>query len=164
IPGFVIWSLLGIACCAAVLSRLVGWRAALLAAIGAPASMLNLLTGQNGHFTAALLGGGLMLLERRPLLAGVCFGMLAYKPQLALLLPIALAVTGRWRAFAAAAATTGILAVACLILVGPDSWTGFLVKMDVQQKLMEVRDILWHRTQTVFLAARMLGASVGAAY
>ncbi len=38
-------------------------------------------------------------------LAGVLIGLLAYKPQFGLLIPLVLAVSGRWRVFAAAAAT-----------------------------------------------------------
>jgi hypothetical protein len=55
------------------LSRLIGWRMAALATIGAPAAFLNVLTGQNGYFTAVLLGTGLLVLERRPTLAGILF-------------------------------------------------------------------------------------------
>lgn len=164
LPGLAVWTLLGIVCCAAVLSRLVGWRAAALAAIGAPAAILNLLTGQNGHFSAALIGGGLLLLQRHPVLAGVCFGCVAYKPQLGMLLPLALAAGGRWRTIAAAAVTGAALVGASLILLGPESWVGFLAQMEVQRKLMQVADVMWHRTQTVFLAVHLLGTSVAVAY
>ncbi len=76
----------------------------------APAAILNIWAGQNGFITAALLVGGLLQLDRRPLLAGVLFGLLTIKPQLGLLLPVMLALTGRWRVIAAAAATIAVLA------------------------------------------------------
>ena len=41
--------------------------------------------GQNGFLSAALIGGGALLLDKRPVLAGLCFGALVYKPQLAVM-------------------------------------------------------------------------------
>ena len=73
------------------------------ALLAAPAVFINAVGGQNGTWTAALFGGGLSLLERRPLLAGGLLGLLIYKPQLALLIPVALLAGRHWRAFAAAA-------------------------------------------------------------
>ncbi len=66
----------------------------LLLAIAAPAVFINAVGGQNGTWTAALFGGGLGLLERRPLVAGGLLGLLVYKPQLGLLIPVAL-IAGR---------------------------------------------------------------------
>ena len=37
------------------------------------------------------------MLDRRPLLAGVLFGLLAYKPQFGLMIPLVLVASGRWR-------------------------------------------------------------------
>ena len=61
--------------------------AAFLVALGFPAALWNVTAGQNGFLTAALIGGTLGLLERRPALAGVCLGLLTYKPQFGLLFP-----------------------------------------------------------------------------
>ena len=57
-----------------------------------------------------MLGAALVQLDRRPLIAGILFGLLAYKPQFGLMIPLALAASGRWRSFAAAAATVALLA------------------------------------------------------
>src|SRR4029079_4113072 len=78
---------------------------ALLFALATPAVFVNTVNGQNGTWTAALFGGGLMLLERWPVLAGVLFGLLIYKPHLGLRIPVALLAGRQWRATAAAAAT-----------------------------------------------------------
>ena len=51
---------------------------------------VNVGHGQNGFLTAALLGGALHWLDRRPWLAGVLIGCLAYKPQFGVLIPVAL--------------------------------------------------------------------------
>ena len=62
--------------------------------------------GQTGFLTAALLTGGVLCLERREALAGILFGLLAYKPQFGLLIPLVLVAGGYWRAIAAAGATS----------------------------------------------------------
>ena len=57
---------------------------------------LEFTAGQNGFLTAALIGGALGLLERRPALAGICLGLLTYKPQFGLLFPFVLIADRRW--------------------------------------------------------------------
>ncbi|HEY1310717.1 MAG TPA: glycosyltransferase family 87 protein, partial [Pseudolabrys sp.] len=49
-------------------------RGVLLLALSAPVVLINAVGGQNGCWSAALLGGGLSLLERRPYIAGALFG------------------------------------------------------------------------------------------
>jgi hypothetical protein len=164
IPALVVWMVLGVGACVELLRRLVGWRAAALAVVGAPAAYFDLVSGQNGHLTAALFAGGLMVLDRRPAIAGFCFGCLAYKPQMAVLLPFALAAGGRWRAFAAAAATAMALTLASLALFGSATWSGFLDQMALQRHLLELGASFWHRMPTVFAAARVLAAPVAVAY
>ena len=163
-PALVVWTLLGLAVAIWLLRRLVGWLPALMVVAAAPASAFNVLLANNGYFTAALLCGGLMLLERRPLLAGVCFGCLSYKPQMGLLLPFALAADGRWRAMAAAAATCGVLVFATLALFGAAPWVGFMHQMAPNRALLQSDRVLWNWMLTVFVAARQLGAPLGLAY
>jgi hypothetical protein len=50
---------------------------------GLPCGFVNVGHGQNGFLTAALLGGALHLIDRRPWIAGVLIGCLAYQPQFA---------------------------------------------------------------------------------
>lgn len=75
----------------------------------APASYVNAIGGQNGFLSAALFIGGLALLTNRPVISGVLFGLLTFKPHLGLLIPLALIIRREWKAFAAAAATTLVL-------------------------------------------------------
>ena len=164
LAGLVAWTLLGIGLVAWLLSRLVGWQMAAVAAIGAPAAYLNILAGQNGHFTAALLVGGLSLLDRRPVLAGILLGLMAYKPQMGVLLPVALAAGGRWRSFAAAALIVIGLIAASFVLLGGEAWSGFLDQMKLQTRVMELAPESWYRMQTVFIMARLFGAGLPAAY
>jgi len=101
----------------AVVRQIAGRPEAWLPALAFPAVLVNVTHGHNGFITAALLGGALLVLDRRPLVAGVLIGCLAYKPQFGLLIPLVLAATGRWRTIAAAGAT--VLAIAGL------TWTAF---------------------------------------
>jgi len=70
-------------------------RTIFFAALSFPAVFVTLVHGQNGFLTAALLTGGLLALDKKkPVLAGVLFACLAFKPQYALLLPFALLAAG----------------------------------------------------------------------
>ena len=112
-----------------------------------------------------MLGGGLTLLERRPLLAGVLFGCLAYKPHLGLLLPLALAAGGYWRTIAAAAVTVVSLIAASMMLFGIELWADYLANVRVLRALvLEDGTGVWHRMMSVFVAARRIGADVATAY
>jgi arabinofuranan 3-O-arabinosyltransferase len=140
-------------------------RGVLLLALAAPAVLINAVGGQNGCWTAALLGGGLSLLDRRPYLAGSLFGMMIYKPQLGLLIPVALIAGRQWRAIAAASVTAGVLLLASLLWFGTDVWAEYLRNLNLlRQTILEDGAGVWHRFVSVFVAARRLGAPVEVAY
>ena len=164
VPAFWAWSLFGIGLCAWSLSRLVGWRMAAVATIGAPAAFFNLVDGQNGYYSAVLLVWGLALAEQRPWFAGLLLGMLFAKPQLGILVPVALVAGGRWRTLAAAAGCVILLAAASVILLGPDIWTGFFDQMVRERRLLQFGSSTWAGMPTVFVAMRMAGADLPAAY
>jgi alpha-1,2-mannosyltransferase len=98
----------------------------LVLALAFPAVFINLGHGHNGFLTAALIGAALVTLDRRPLLAGVLLGLIAYKPQFGILFPLVLAATARWRTFAAAAATVAALALITTLAFGISVWDAFL--------------------------------------
>jgi hypothetical protein len=137
----------------------------LLLALAFPAVLINIGHGQNGFLTAALLGGALVCLDRRPLVAGILFGLLAYKPQFGLMIPIALAAGGYWRSIAAAAATVALLTIATTLAFGPQVWHAFVVGAEFTRSVvLEQGDTGWHKIQSVFSWARMWGAPVPLAY
>jgi len=164
LPALMVWTAVGMAFCLWSLSRLLGWSMAALATIGAPAAFLNLMTGQNGYFTAGLLGTGLMVLDRRPVLAGMLFGLLSFKPHLGVLLPVALVAGGYWRAIMAAAATGTLLFAVSAAVLGADAWAAFVHQMIVQRGVMEIGVWGWHRMPTVFVAMRTAGVAVNVSY
>ena len=137
----------------------------LLLALAFPAVLINVGHGQNGFLTAALLGGALIVLDRRPLLAGILLGLLVYKPQYGLLLPVVLGVSGRWRCFAAAAATVVVLAIATTLIFGMPVWHAFAVFSEFTRKVvLEQGDTGFFKIQSIFAWARMWGAPIPLAY
>jgi alpha-1,2-mannosyltransferase len=136
-----------------------------LLALAFPAVLINVGHGQNGFLTAALLAGGLVALDRRPVLSGVVFGLLAYKPQFGLMIPIALIASGRWRSFLAAGATVALLVIATTIIFGPHEWQAFLDSAAFARVVaLEQGDVGWYKMQSSFAWARMWGASIPLAY
>jgi len=137
----------------------------ILLALAFPAVFVNLGHGHNGFLTSALLGFALVWLDRRPIVAGVLFGLLAYKPQFGLMIPLALIATGRWRTVFAAAATVALLVLAATLAFGIDTWRAFFTFADYTRTVvLETGETGWHKIQSVFSWARMWGASVPLAY
>jgi len=123
--------------------------------------LVNRGQGQKGLLSAALLGGALAVLDRRPIVAGFLFGLLAYKPQFGLMIPLALAAGGHWRSFAAAAATIALLAVGAPAAFGPDVWRAFFDSTHFMRTVaLEQGDLGWYKMQSLFAWARMWGAPV----
>jgi hypothetical protein len=146
-------------------SPLMRDRQWLLLALAFPAVFINIGHGHNGFLTAALLGSGLALLDRRPWLAGMLFGLMAYKPQFGLLIPLVLAAGGHWRAFAAAILTVVLLGLATLIAFGPETWRAFFASATLTRvEVLEQGGTGWHKIQSVFAWMRMWGGSVPFAY
>ena len=137
----------------------------LLLALAYPAVLINLGHGQNGFLTAALLGGALVLLDRRPIVAGILIGCLVYKPQFGLMIPLALIAAGRWRAFAAAAAMVAALTLVTTFAFGPQVWHAFLLSTTFSRTVvLEQGSTGWEKIQSVFSWARMWGAPIPLAY
>ena len=137
----------------------------LLLAIAFPAVFINLGHGQNGFLTVALFGGALALIDRRPLIAGMLIGLLIYKPQFGLMIPLVLLATGRWRVIFAATGTVAVLLGVTLLALGPAVWPAFLDSMTITRVvLLEQGDIGWFKIQSVFAWVRLWGGPVGLAY
>jgi len=164
------WSLLAWAAITFALYLIVMWtidsgRDSLWLAIAFPGALVNLTNGQNGFLTLALLGGALLTLERRPLLAGVMFGLMSYKPQYGILVPIFLIATGRWRAIASAAITVAVLAALSLGIFGEQTWQAFFASIPfTRHVVLEQGGSGFGKLQSAFAAARLWGFSVATSY
>jgi alpha-1,2-mannosyltransferase len=135
------------------------------ASVAFPAAFINLGHGQNGFLTAGLFGAALVALRKRPVLAGVLFGLLAYKPQFGVLIPVALLAGGQWRTFLAAGVTVIALAGAGYLAFGPEIWRAFAASTDTSRTLLlEQGNVGFEKLQSVFAAVRMWGGGVSLAY
>ncbi len=157
LPAYIAWCAIGIAlylfACSGAIPR---ERMQFLAA--APGVTVCIFFGQNGFYTAALLIGGLMCLDRRPVLAGVLFGILTVKPQIGILLPVILLLERRWVTIASAVATTAALIAATAMLFGWDVWIEFWNKVVPQQQWLTSHGegLLFVMVSSVFYGARLL--------
>lgn len=150
---------------AALVRRIATDRRAWIVAAAAPAGLINLLDGQNGFLTAALAGFALLTLRwrRRPVVAGVLIGLLAIKPHLAVLFPLALAAERQWRALAAAAATTALFAAASVAAFGWDTAGAFVRDLEGSRGLIDHGAIPWGAMPSPYVFALSLGLGPGIA-
>jgi len=163
--AYIAWCVIGIAlylfACASALPR-----ERLLFLAVAPGVAVCVFFGQNGFYTAALLIGGLLALDRRPVLAGVLFGILTIKPQLGLLLPIILLLERRWATIASAAATVALLFVATALLFGWDVWLDYWHKIVPQQMWLteNAGGLMFSLVSSLFFGARLIHLPLGVAW
>ena len=137
--------------------------------LAAPVTLICLMHGHNGFLTALLLGGGLMLLDKRPFVAGLLLGCLVYKPQFALIIPGVLLVGGHMRMLigrrAIAVLGAGISSLSLLALTfvvwGEPVWQAFFDSLALTQSVViEQGRTGWEKIMSPFSAARSWGASV----
>ncbi len=149
-----------------VACRILGERdgTALVALCAFPIVFWNIGLGQNAFLTAGLFGAATLLIDRRPVPAGLLFGALCYKPQFGMLVPFALAAAGQWRAFGAAGASVAALVLVSLLLFGAGTWQAFFASVGGSPAMYESGRILFAGMANTFGAARLLGAGAPLAY
>ena len=117
-------------------------RQPLRLAILNPPAAYNILLGQTGFLTSALLVGGANSIAATPLIGGALLGAAIVKPHLALMVPVALIAGREWRALASGAATAVFLLAAAAIAFGPHIYA------DWWGSASQYRDLLqggfWH--------------------
>jgi hypothetical protein len=124
-----------------------------------PGTVHNFLAGQNAFLSTAILGGGLLLAESHPFAGGCLLGLLSYKPQLAFLIPVALAAGRYWKALAGAVISAVTLALGSLLLLGSDVWVAFFKNLPLAANHMN-QPSLWQKIPTVYAAMRNQGATL----
>ncbi len=129
IPAYLLWLAVTFPIYLLTIRAIIGERSGYLLAAAFPGVLFNAIVGQNGFLSAGLMGAGLVLLAERPVLAGLAFGVLTYKPQLGILIPIALIAGGYWRTIAAAGAVTLAWSALSLAAFGLPTWQGFIANI-----------------------------------
>ena len=140
-----------------VTARITGIRASGLWAAATPAAFVNVSVAHTGFLMAALWGGGLLALQKQPLLAGVAFGLMSFKPQLGLLMPVALAAGRYWRAMAAAMVTIAVSCAMSIVIFGVAPWIDLLPQLGRVATVIRTGNIDMNMLVTLYGMARTLG-------
>jgi hypothetical protein len=129
-----------------------------LVAAATPAGLINLLDGQNGFLTAGLAGFAIVQLDRKPRLAGMLIGLLAVKPHLAALFPLALIASRRWQAFFAAAVTAFLFAAISIAAFGGATVTAFLHDLPLLRDIVDRAGLPWSQMPSPYVLLLSLHA------
>lgn len=156
--SFLVWTAVMAAPFVILLRRRYGLALPIL--LLAPPILQNALVGQNGGLTASLIFGCVLALSAgRSALAGVLAGLLVYKPQVAVLMPIALLAARDSRALAAFVVTAAALPLASVAVFGLDIWGAFLRHLPEHMDMVLSGRLPAERFPTVYVAVeRLTGA------
>jgi arabinofuranan 3-O-arabinosyltransferase len=158
--AFIGWVSVSLVPYLAVMRAIVGRAFGLLLALAVPMVLSNGLVGQNGFLTAALIGGTLYLMPSRPVLSGICLGLLSYKPQYGLLFPLVLIAASQWTVFVTAAVVAVAMAAVSWLAFGTESWQAFFHWMPMfSQAFLTEGKAPWWKLQSIFAMARYLGGT-----
>lgn len=167
LPAYILFFAGSLLCFAYAVQRLSGLRAHLaspratvLVVLAYSAVFTSIAYGQNSILTAGMAALALHLLGRRPIVAGILIGLLAIKPQMAMVFPFVLFATRAWRPFSAAALTATLLAVAGIALTGTGALNGLDHALSIVRTLHFVHPTYWFSSPTTFAALRLAGASI----
>lgn len=122
-PAAAVWTVLSLA--SFVGSALLYGRRALLGLL-CPMVTMAVAAGQMSLLLGSGIAAGIAIMTTRPIVAGCLFGIVAaIKPQIAVLIPVALITAGQWRALMAAVCA-GASVTGASLLLGPTLWTDWL--------------------------------------
>jgi hypothetical protein len=142
----------------------LGIAAARYVVLAMPCVMVCAIFGQNALITAALAAFAIACMDRRPVAAGICIGLLMIKPQLGILFPLVLVAARAWKVFGYAAVTAVLFALASVALCGLASLQQFAGNIGMARQLIIEHDVrFWLASPSVFASLRLIGASLAAA-
>jgi arabinofuranan 3-O-arabinosyltransferase len=158
--AFISWVSASLLPYVAVMRLIVGRAFGLMLAVAFPLVLSNALVGQNGFLTAALIGGTLFFLPKRPVVSGICLGLLTYKPQFGLLFPLVLIAASEWTVFVTAGIVAVALAFVSWLAFGTESWQAFFHWMPMfSQAFLTEGKAPWWKLQSVLALVRYFGGS-----
>jgi len=157
LPSFIVWIVSTCCIYLFVIKRIAPHPITPWLALAYPGTFQNIVHGQNGFLSTALLGGGLLLLDNFPLTAGILFGLLSYKPHFAIFVPIALAAGKYWKALAAM-----FVSSVCFILLsgfafGWRTWVAFYKNISLPIMILLQEKSLWIKMPTTFASFLLAG-------
>jgi alpha-1,2-mannosyltransferase len=125
-------------------------------ALAFPGLFQNLMHGQNGCFSLALLAGALLLVSR-PTLGGLLLGLLVYKPHLMPLAALALLAGRHWRALGGMVASAGAFCLLSSVLGG---WPAFFDNLDFAWRVLTEGGVDVAKVPTMMGATLLAGVPV----
>ena len=152
LPALAVWLVVTLGAYLAVVRRIAPHPLTPWLALAFPGTFQNFFHGQNGFMSAALLGGGLLLLNRSPLTGGFLLGLLSYKTHLWVLVPLALVAGRRWRALMAAVAAALAMVLASWLVLGQQVWIAYWHNISLPMKLLEEGFLPMDKMVTIFSA------------
>ncbi len=150
--------------CAVVVRKLAPRPETFWLLLAAPGTFINAFQGQNGFMTATLFGLGALLLKERPFVAGLALGLLVYKPQLGVLVPLALICGRQWTALGAATTSAVLFTGLSTAVIGVESWEAFVHYLPRARELLETGALPWPKIPSLFVALCLLGVAQPTAY
>ncbi|GAA4286406.1 glycosyltransferase family 87 protein [Georgenia daeguensis] len=164
LPALLLWLGITFSAYVAALWKILPDRRALVPMAAFPAVFLTVGHGQNSFLSAALLGWGLVLLRRHPWLAGSILGLLIYKPQLGLLLPVAFIASKNWRAFLSTGTAAALWSALSYWTFGKSAWQAYMDKSSFSWEVLEQGLVSWSKMVSAFPAVRLLGGPIPLAW
>jgi Glycosyltransferase family 87 len=143
----------------AVLRYIAGSHFVLHLIILLPAMAITLACGQNGFFTAGLIGLVCLFFEERPVLAGLALGLMVIKPHLAVAFAVYAILRRSWTVVATAGAVVLISSAVCTAAFGTRIWTGLLQSVHDSSIFLEQGYYPLFRMISFYAALRTAGLS-----
>jgi hypothetical protein len=163
--ALIIWLGAGFSALFICLRRLLPESWAILPIVAFPGMVTNVENGQNGFLSAACLGAGMVLTRHRPFVAGICLGVLVFKPHLMLEIPVALLAARRWAVIAGAVTSASALVGLSVLVLGIDAWRAFLEIAPAARTTLEQGQLFSQGlVQSAFGAVRILHGDITLAY
>ena len=127
-------------------------------AFAQPAVLVNGFIGQNAFLTSALFLAGIRLLATRPMAGGAVLGLLVIKPQLALMLPVAMIAGRHWSAIAGAVLSVSAALLAGLLALGVGAYIAFFEQLSAYTGFVAASRWPWHELASVYALLSYFGA------
>jgi hypothetical protein len=154
-----VWLFLTLVGYLAIVRRIAPHPLTLWLTLAFPGTFLNVLNGQNAFLSSIFLGGGLILLESHPWLAGLLLGLLSYKPHLAFLIPLALLAGKLWQALWGALLSATMVILASLVVLGKNVWPAFLKSVLASIEALSAGTIPWEKMSSLYAGIGLFGGS-----
>jgi alpha-1,2-mannosyltransferase len=132
-------------------------------ALAQPSLLVNGFIGQNAFLTSGFFLAGLRLLKTRPLIAGAVLGLLVIKPQLAVMLPVAMIAGRHWQAIAGGALSALLLLLVGLATLGTASYAAFFEMLSTYTGFVAESRWPWRELASAYAFLRYFGLAAGIA-